>query len=129
MASASGGRGSGSGSGSAWDADDLDELFAMSDRLIVMHGASYVSREAIKVLGRLGRSWGCPAVRREIADKIIDTIRGGSAIFAYYPEKGWLTRSAFVHRSVIRFDRVGEPTKVRAMRSVILSRRSAAKDP
>jgi hypothetical protein len=68
------------------------------DRLIVMHGASYVSREAIKVLGRLGRSWGCPAVRREIADKIIDTIRGGSAIFAYYPEKDWLTRSAFVHR-------------------------------
>jgi hypothetical protein len=68
------------------------------DRAIVMHGAAYVSREAIKALGRLGRSWGCPAVRREVADKIIDTIRGGSAIFAYYPEKEWLTKSAFVHR-------------------------------
>lgn len=54
-------------------------------RAIVLHGAYYVSREAIKVLGRLGRSWGCPAVRAEIAHKLIDTIRGGTAIFAYYP--------------------------------------------
>lgn len=57
------------------------------DRAIVLHGAYYVSREAIRVLGRLGRSWGCPAVRSEIAHKLIDTIRGGSAIFAYYPQK------------------------------------------
>jgi len=68
------------------------------DRAIVMHGASYVSSEAIKVLGRLGRSWGCPAVRAEIADKIIDTLRGGSAIFAYYPDKNWLSHSAFFRR-------------------------------
>lgn len=67
------------------------------DRAIVMHGAYYVSREAIKVLGRLGRSWGCPAVRAEIADKIINTVRGGSAIFAYYPDKNWLASSAFLH--------------------------------
>jgi L,D-transpeptidase-like protein len=56
------------------------------ERAIVLHGAYYVSREAVKVLGRLGRSWGCPAVRAEIAHKLIDTIRGGSAIFAYYPQ-------------------------------------------
>lgn len=66
------------------------------DRAIVMHGASYVSQEAIKVLGRLGRSWGCPALAPGIAHKVIDTIRGGSAIFAYYPEKDWLTRSAYL---------------------------------
>jgi L,D-transpeptidase catalytic domain len=65
-------------------------------RAIVMHGASYVSQEAIKILGRLGRSWGCPAVRPEVAHKIIDTLRGGSAVFAYYPEKTWLATSAFV---------------------------------
>src|SRR5437868_1546333 len=65
------------------------------DRMIVMHGASYVSREAIRVLGRLGRSWGCPAVRQEIAQQIIDTVRGGSPIFAYYPEKSWLESSHF----------------------------------
>jgi len=54
-------------------------------RAIVLHGAYYVSHEAIKVLGRLGRSWGCPAVRAEISRKLIDTLRGGTAIFAYYP--------------------------------------------
>jgi hypothetical protein len=69
------------------------------DRAIVMHGASYVSRAAVHALGRLGRSWGCPAVRKEVARKIIDTVRGGSAIFAYYPERHWLESSTFVHAS------------------------------
>jgi hypothetical protein len=66
------------------------------DRAIVLHGASYVSEEAVKVLGRLGRSWGCPAVRPEISQKIIDTIRGGSPVFAYYPDQSWLSTSAFL---------------------------------
>lgn len=65
-------------------------------RAIVMHGASYVSGEAIKVLGRLGRSWGCPAVRSEIARAIINKVRGGSAVFAYYPDQKWLRTSAFL---------------------------------
>lgn len=68
------------------------------DRAIVMHGAHYVSRTAIRVLGRLGRSWGCPAVRAEIAEDIINKVRGGTAIFAYYPEKNWLKSSEFVTR-------------------------------
>ena len=66
------------------------------DRAIVMHGAAYVSKTAIKMLGRLGRSWGCPAVPKEVAGRIIDTIRGGSAVFAYYPEKDWLDSSTFL---------------------------------
>lgn len=69
------------------------------DRAIVMHGAAYVSRAAIGALGRLGRSWGCPAVRKEIAKKLIDTLRGGTAIFAYYPEQQWLHHSSFVSAS------------------------------
>jgi hypothetical protein len=68
------------------------------DRAIVMHGAPYVSREAIRALGRLGRSWGCPAVRKEIAKKLIDTVRGGTPIFAYYPDERWLKTSEFVPR-------------------------------
>ncbi len=67
-----------------------------SERAIVLHGAYYVSREAIRVLGRLGRSWGCPAVRSEIAHRLINTIRGGSAIFAYHPQKTWLASSVFL---------------------------------
>jgi L,D-transpeptidase catalytic domain len=66
------------------------------DRAIVMHGAPYVSRAAVRALGRLGRSWGCPAVRKEVARKMIDTLRGGSPIFAYYPDRDWLKQSSFV---------------------------------
>jgi len=69
------------------------------DRAIVMHGASYVSRTAIRALGRLGRSWGCPAVRTDIARKMINTLRGGSPVFAYYPEQTYLERSSFVRAS------------------------------
>jgi hypothetical protein len=68
------------------------------DRAIVMHGASYVSHAAIQALGRLGRSWGCPAVRQEISRRLIDTVRGGTPVFAYYPEQSWLSRSSFFHR-------------------------------
>ena len=76
----------------------LDEGFNDQawDRLVVMHGASYVSRAAIKALGRLGRSWGCPAVRKEVARDIIDTLRGGSPVFAYYPDRDWLKSSKFL---------------------------------
>src|SRR5438132_1699205 len=73
-----------------------------SERAIVLHGAYYVSLEAVRVLGRLGRSWGCPAVRSEIAQKLIDTIRGGSAIFAYYPDKSWLSNSVYLRHALAR---------------------------
>jgi len=54
------------------------------ERAIVVHGAPYVS-DATARSGRLGRSWGCPAVRLEVARTIIDTIKGGSVLFAYGP--------------------------------------------
>ena len=66
------------------------------DRAIVMHGAHYVSSVAIKALGRLGRSWGCPAVRSDVARTLIDAIRGGSPVFAYYPDREWIAASRFL---------------------------------
>lgn len=66
------------------------------DRAIVMHGAAYVSESIVDRLGRLGRSWGCPAVRRGIARSLIDSIKGGSLLFIYYPDKEWLQRSQFL---------------------------------
>jgi hypothetical protein len=54
------------------------------ERAIVIHGATYVSEKTIKQLGRLGRSWGCPAVRPSIARAFIDRIEGGSYVFAYH---------------------------------------------
>ena len=63
------------------------------ERAIVIHGAPYVSQQLIDSQGRLGRSLGCPAVRPAIAKSLIDTIRNGSFVFAYYPDKAWLSRS------------------------------------
>jgi len=62
-------------------------------RAIVIHGAPYVSEALIHAQGRLGRSLGCPAVRPAIARQLIDTLRGGSFVFAYYPDTQWLKRS------------------------------------
>jgi hypothetical protein len=54
-------------------------------RLIVMHGAPYVDPIKAMKQGRLGRSWGCPAVRSAIAKPLIDTLKQGQFIFAYGP--------------------------------------------
>jgi len=53
------------------------------ERNIVMHGAWYVSAEHVREHGRLGRSWGCPALAQEEARPVIDTVKGGSFVFAY----------------------------------------------
>ncbi|MEZ5573927.1 MAG: murein L,D-transpeptidase catalytic domain family protein [Halioglobus sp.] len=55
------------------------------DRLIVMHGAPYVNPKLAASLGRLGRSWGCPAVRTEVAQPMIDLLKEGQFIYAYGP--------------------------------------------
>ena len=62
-------------------------------RAIVMHGAPYVSEAMVERVGRIGRSWGCPAVRQEVARTVIDTLKGGALIFAYYPDRKWLNES------------------------------------
>ena len=62
-------------------------------RAIVIHGAPYVNPAAAKLQGRLGRSLGCPAVRPQVARQLIDSIRDGTFVFAYYPDQDWLGRS------------------------------------
>jgi hypothetical protein len=56
---------------------------AAMQRAIVMHGAKYVNPAAAERMGRLGRSWGCPAVRSAVAVPMIDTLKNGQFIYAY----------------------------------------------
>ena len=67
------------------------------ERAIVMHGAPYVDAALAKRQGRIGRSWGCPALRDAIARDVIDTVRGGGVVFSYYPDKDWLSTSRFLN--------------------------------
>jgi hypothetical protein len=66
-------------------------------RDIVVHGAVYVSAAIAKSQGYLGRSLGCPAVRLEVAHALIDAIKGGGLLFAYYPDAEWLHTSRFLN--------------------------------
>lgn len=65
------------------------------ERSIVMHGADYVTKEVARRFGRVGRSWGCPAVDPAVNRSLIDTIRGGNAVFAWYPDREWLAQSPY----------------------------------
>lgn len=65
-------------------------------RAIVIHGAAYVNAAMAKVAGRIGRSWGCPAVRTAIAHQLIDALKGGQMVFSYYPDKRWLSSSHYL---------------------------------
>jgi len=75
-------------------------------RAIVMHGAPYVSEAIADRLGRLGRSWGCPAVRQEVAQMMIDTLKGGALLFAYYPDRKWLKESPLLTCGAARDSRI-----------------------
>lgn len=66
------------------------------ERLIVMHGADYVDPEQARRQGRLGRSWGCPAVRSAAARPVIDALKDGQLLFAYARDGAWLDGSAFL---------------------------------
>lgn len=79
--------------------DGLEEGFndKALDRAIVMHGAPYVNEGLARKQGRVGRSWGCPAVRAGIARRMIDALKGGQFVFSYYPDPHWLASSRYLH--------------------------------
>lgn len=71
------------------------------DRGIVIHGAEYVSQEFINNNQRLGRSLGCPAVSTSVNTTLINTIKDGTCLFAFYPQKTYLKLSKLINTDVV----------------------------
>lgn len=70
------------------------------ERAIVMHGAGYVSTEYIREYGRLGRSYGCPAVPEKMSREIIQSIMGGSCLFIYAPQASYTSNSNIISKII-----------------------------
>jgi len=66
-------------------------------RAIIVHGADYASENYIKKYGRLGRSWGCPALPADLSKLIIETIKGGTCLFIYNPDNNYICRSSLLN--------------------------------
>lgn len=69
-------------------------------RAIVVHGAAY-ARPSTARSGRLGRSFGCPAIPPALTRPIINTIKGGSVMFIYAPEENYLAKSSILNNTEI----------------------------
>ncbi|MBN1413654.1 MAG: murein L,D-transpeptidase catalytic domain family protein [Bacteroidales bacterium] len=63
-------------------------------RSVVIHGATYVSHTYIESYGRLGRSFGCPALPVNLVNNIIDKIRGKSLLFIYSSNENYCRDSS-----------------------------------
>ena len=67
------------------------------ERAIVIHPASYVNPLWSQTQGRIGRSQGCPAVRPQVARQVVDKLKDGQFMFAWYPDQQWLQSSAYLN--------------------------------
>lgn len=75
------------------------------NRYVVMHGSWYVSEAFIKRYGRPGRSWGCPAVPKDLSKPIIDTLKEDALFVAYFPSDTWFLNSKFLTCEAVVQDR------------------------
>lgn len=68
--------------------DGMDDNFNSNARQrdIVVHAAAYVSEKTIANTGRLGRSFGCPAVAPELAAFVINQIKDKTVLFINGPD-------------------------------------------
>ncbi len=66
------------------------------ERAVVVHGADYANPSRIAKGGRLGRSWGCPALPTAITRKVIDAIKDGSVMYIYAESAQYLANSSIL---------------------------------
>lgn len=69
------------------------------ERAIVVHGAAYADPSVAIRGGRLGRSFGCPALPPGLSRPIIDAIKDGSVMYIYAPAPEYLAQSTVLKDS------------------------------
>jgi len=66
-------------------------------RKIVVHGSDYIGASYLRFSRYMGRSFGCPAIPKKHAKKLINTIKNGSCLFIYHPSKNYLAGSKLLN--------------------------------
>lgn len=66
-------------------------------RAIVIHSAWYTEESFIRKYRSLGRSFGCPSLPAGNYNEIIKLIKGGTLLFIYSPELGYLKNSSILN--------------------------------
>jgi hypothetical protein len=70
------------------------------NRGIVIHSADYVNERLVQENGYIGRSQGCPAIPEALKKPIIETIRNGSCLFVYSPDKYYTAHSKLLKTTI-----------------------------
>lgn len=73
-------------------------------RHLVVHKAKYATRKFMHLHHVLGRSWGCFAIEPKLSKDIIDKIKGGTILVAYYPSQKWFENSPFISPNTPRIE-------------------------
>ena len=78
--------------------DGLEKRFNSNarDRYVVIHGADYATESFVKRVGRLGRSYGCPAVPTKISKELINTIKNKSVVYIHSSDKNYAATSKMI---------------------------------
>lgn len=78
--------------------DGMEKQFNSNarERYVVIHGADYANPSSINSLGRLGRSFGCPAVPRELTQQLIDVIKNKSVLYIHSEDKTYAENSEMI---------------------------------
>jgi hypothetical protein len=80
--------------------DGLEEGYndRARERAVVMHGADYASQVIVDAQGRLGRSFGCPAVPYAQKDAIVEAIADRTVLFINGPDPEYDQKSFLLNQ-------------------------------